>query len=125
MPINKEYNETPHSPMEVVEQNPKAFIIEECIPACKELWKKNVYTFMVSDYLNEGECWIEVAIDNLSDENKEILIQMSGPNIRKMAYHPGCMTYDDGRVYLSSYHYQNHQNYVNSLTDSQEYKHTK
>lgn len=235
LPINEEYHEESRCSMEIVEQNPKVYIMEECIPACEELWKKNVYTFMVSDYLNEGECWIEVVIDNLSDENKEILLQMSGPDIRKMAYHKGCMTfginkvgkegqerllelaqefkmqdvpykeayitlpeyliqcgcykeienpdyvemkapwtlnlpteqlgkkiieyddwlassqssktikvfdstkvvkpleeylsetgaiYEDGRVYLSNYHYQKHQNYVKSLTDSQEHKHT-
>ena len=32
--------------------------------------------------------------------------------------------YEDGRVYLSDYHYQKHQNYVKSLTTSQEHKHT-
>ena len=221
--------------MEIVEQNPRVFIMEECIPACEELWKKNVYTFMVSDYLNEGECWIEVVIDNLSDENKEILFQLSGSDIRRRDYHRGCMIfgvnkvgkegqerllelaqkfqmqdvpyieayitlpeyliqrgcykevenpdyvemkapwtlnlpvdqlgkkiieyddwlassqssktikvfdstkvikpldeylseigaiYEDGRVYLSDYHYQKHQNYVKSLTTSQEHKHT-
>ena len=235
LPKNEEYNETPRSPMEMVEQNPQIYIMEECIPACEELWKKNVYTFMVSDYLNEGECWIEVVIDNLSDENKEILFQLSESDIRRRDYHRGCMIfgvnkvgkegqerllelaqkfqmqdvpygeayytlpeyliergcykeepnpdyiemqapwiqqsspdelgariiaydeylasnqskktikvfdstkvtkpledylsetgaiYEDGRVYLSDYHYQKHQNYVKSLTTSQEHKHT-
>lgn len=40
LPINDEFNETMNSSMEVVEKNPRTFIIEECIPACKELWKK-------------------------------------------------------------------------------------
>ncbi len=40
LPINDELNATMNSSMEDVEKNPRTFIIEECIPACKELWKK-------------------------------------------------------------------------------------
>ena len=36
LPKNEEYNETPRSPMEMVEQNPQIYIMEECIPACEE-----------------------------------------------------------------------------------------
>ena len=72
---------------------PRTFIIEECIPACKELWKKNIYTFMVSDHLNEGVCWIEVIVDNLSDENKEIFTQLEGEDIIKFSYHKGCINF--------------------------------
>ena len=72
LPLNDELNETMNSSMEDVEKSPRTFIIEECVPACKELWKKNIYTFMVSDHINEGVCWIEIIWDNLSDENKEI-----------------------------------------------------
>ena len=43
LPLNDEYSETMASPMEEVESNPRKFIIEECIPACKELWRKNIY----------------------------------------------------------------------------------
>ena len=56
LPVNDEFEETMTSPQEVVEKNPRKYIIEECIPACKELWSKNIYTFMVSDHLNDGEC---------------------------------------------------------------------
>ena len=40
LPINDELNETMNSSMEEVEKNPRTFIIEECVPACKELCKK-------------------------------------------------------------------------------------
>lgn len=93
LPINDELNETMSSSMEVVEKEPRRFIIEECIPACEELWKKNIYTFMVSDHLNEGECWIEVKFDNLSDENKEIFSLLDGDDIIKFSYHKGCVNF--------------------------------
>lgn len=93
LPLNDELNETMNSPMEEVEKNPRAFIIEECIPACEELWKKNIYTFMVSDHLNEGVCWIETALDGLSDENKEIFFQLAGEDVIKFSYHKGCINF--------------------------------
>lgn len=93
LPVNDEYNETMYSPQEEVENNPKKFIIEECIPACLELWKKNIYTFMVSDYLNEGVCWIEVVADSLSDENKKIYMDLSGDDIIKFSYHQGSFNF--------------------------------
>lgn len=93
LPINDELNETMNSSMEDVEKNPRTFIIEECVPACQELWKKNIYTFMVSDHLNEGVCWIEVILDNLSDENKEIFTQLEGEDIIKFSYHKGCVNF--------------------------------
>lgn len=93
LPPNDELNETMNSSMEDVEKNPRTFIIEECIPACKELWKKNIYTFMVSDHLNEGVCWIEVVANNLSDENKEIFTQLEGEDIIKFSYHEGCVNF--------------------------------
>lgn len=92
--INDEYAPTSASPMEIVEKSPRKFIIEECIPACKELWSKNIYTFMVSDALNilyGGECWIEINLDNLSTENKEILTQLNGNDVIKFPYHAGCL----------------------------------
>lgn len=93
LPVNDELNETMNSSMEEVEKNPRIFIIEECIPACKELWKNNIYTFMVSDHINEGVCWIEVIWDNLSDENKEIFIQLEGEDIIKFQYHRGSVNF--------------------------------
>lgn len=93
LPENEEFSETMSSPQEEVENNPKRFIIEECIPACQELWKKNIYTFMVSDHLNEGVCWIEVLFDSLSDENKEIFFQLSGEDVIRFTYHKGAINF--------------------------------
>lgn len=56
LPENEGYSETTSSPQEEVEKNPTQYIIQECLPACLELWRKNIYTFMVSDHLNEGIC---------------------------------------------------------------------
>lgn len=93
LPKNPELKETPSSPQEIVEANPRQFIIEECIPACQELWSKNIYTFMASDHLNEGQCWIEVVLDSLSDENKEILYQLEGEDVIKYSYHKDCANF--------------------------------
>ncbi len=93
LPVNDEYNETMTSPQEIVEKNPKRFILEECIPACKELWSKNIYTFMVSDHLNEGVCWIEIIGDCLSEENKKIFMNLKGEDVTKFSYHKGSVNF--------------------------------
>ena len=93
LPENEELSETMSSPQELVELNPRQFIIEECIPACQELWSKNIYTFMVSDHLNEGKCWIEIIFDSLSDENKDIFMKLTGDDIIKFSYHRGCVNF--------------------------------
>ena len=93
LPMNDELHESMTSPQEIVEANPRQFIIEECIPACQELWSKNIYTFMVSDHLNEGECWIELVADSLSDENKEIFMTLSGDDVIKFSYHKGTINF--------------------------------
>ncbi len=93
LPENDEYAEEISVSQETVESNPRQFIIEECIPACQELWSKNIYTFMVSDHLNEGQCWIEIVYDSLSDENKEIFMQLESEDIIKFSYHSGCVNF--------------------------------
>ena len=93
LPENQEYAETMTSPQEDVEKYPRKYIIEECIPACIELWKKNIYTFMVSDHLNKGQCWIEIIFDNLSQENKDIFMNLEGEDIIKYSYHPGTVNF--------------------------------
>lgn len=93
LPENDGYSETMTSPQEMVEANPRRYIIEECIPACIELWNKNIYTFMVSDHLNEGVCWIEVVADSFSDENKEIYAQLEGDDVVKFSYHSGTLNF--------------------------------
>ena len=98
LPQNDELNETQASPQEEVEKNPKKFIIEECIPACQELWNKNIYTFMVSDHLNENQCWIEIDGDCLSEENMKILQELNAPI--KFSYHKGCYNFGVDKVGL-------------------------
>jgi len=93
LPKNPEFNETVGSPQEEVEANPRQFIIEECIPACLELWSKNIYTFMVSDHENKGQCWIEVIADNLSEENRDIFMSLSGDDVIKFSYHKGTINF--------------------------------
>ena len=93
LPLNDEYDEIPNCSQDYVENNPRQFIIEECIPACQELWSKNIYTFMVSDHQNEGECWIEVLFNNLSEENKSVYSQLNGEGVIKFSYHPGYVNF--------------------------------
>ena len=93
LPSSSEYQTEFQSSQEVVEQEPKHFIMPECLPACKELWNKNVYTYMVSDHGNEGECWIEVVADFLSDENKDVYMQLEDEDIIKFSYHHGTLNF--------------------------------
>lgn len=93
LPINDGYNSSLECSMEDVESNPHVFIMEECLPACKELWSKNIYTFMVSDYNNDGKCWIEMKLDCLSDENVEIFNNLCGEDVFKFSYHKGCVNF--------------------------------
>lgn len=93
LPENEGYAETMTSPQEEVEKNPQQYIIQECLPACQELWSKNIYTFMVSDHLNEGMCWIEVVEDSLSEENKKIYLELSDEDTIKFSYHDGTINF--------------------------------
>lgn len=93
LPENEGYSETMSSPQEEVEKNPTQYIIQECLPACQELWKKNIYTFMVSDHLNEGICWIEIIADSLSEENKDIYFGLSDDEAVKFSYHKGTINF--------------------------------
>lgn len=98
LPKNDEFNPTRRSSQEDVEKNPKQYIIKECIPACQELWKKNIYTFMVSDHHDEGECWIEISGECLSEENMKILKELNAPI--KFCYHEGCYNFGVNKVGL-------------------------
>lgn len=93
LPENEGYDETMSSPQEEVEKNPTRYIIQECLPACQELWRKNIYTFMVSDHLNEGICWIEIIADSLSEENKDIYFGLSDEETVKFSYHKGTINF--------------------------------
>jgi hypothetical protein len=86
---NKEYEGAPRVTQEMVEAEPRRWIIEECIPACEILWNKNIYTFMCSDSLDKN-AWIEIEIDCLSDENKMILEKIKNDYICYQ-YHYGCV----------------------------------
>jgi hypothetical protein len=93
LPKNDDYNETMTSPQEEVENNPTRFIIEECLPACRELWGKNIYTFMVSDHVNVGVCWIEIIASNLSEENLKIYEELDDNEVIKFSYHNGTINF--------------------------------
>lgn len=86
---NREYEGAPRVTQEMVEAEPRRWIIEECVPACEILWSKNIYTFMCSDSIDR-DAWIELEISCLSDENKAILeaIREEYPCFQ---YHTGCL----------------------------------
>lgn len=86
---DKQYVGAPRVNQETVERNPEKYIIKECIPACKILWSKNIYTFMCSDQLDEN-AWIEFEIDTLSEENKEVLEELK-KEYKFVNYHEGCV----------------------------------
>lgn len=74
---------------EEVETCPEKWIIKECIPACKILWSKNIYTFMCSDFVDQN-AWIEIALENLSNENLAILEEIK-KEFYCYSYHHGCI----------------------------------
>ncbi len=164
LPVPDEYQSDLPTGMEYVEAHSEQYIVPECIPACKELWRKNVYTFMVcdTDDLKEGRAWICIQDIYLSDRNKEILESLKQiPNVtvntwdtyydhtayitvpfvgqtaqdmlldiaRRFEmqdvpegyayrmYNPGDPVHEgeileDGRIYLSDYHYKKHLNFL-------------
>ncbi|MBD9115436.1 hypothetical protein EGP95_06655 [bacterium] len=89
MQQSNKFSEVSQTSMEEVENNPEKFIMTECIPACKELWSKNIYTFMVSNYIGENGIWIEI-YDEISDENLKYLKSLKSKNISVSIYHDGC-----------------------------------
>lgn len=86
---NKEYEGAPRVTQEMVEENPRKWIIEECVPACQILWDKNIYTFMCSDGI-DSDAWIELEIDCLSLENQAILEEIRQEYVCYQ-YHQGCL----------------------------------
>lgn len=79
LPVPEEYESDAITSMECVEANPEHYIVPECLPACKELWSKNIYTFMVCDSYNleSGNAWICLEETVLSERNKEILASLN------------------------------------------------
>lgn len=98
LPQNEDYYGTMTSPMVEVENAPKVYVIEECIPACQILWGKNIYTFMTSDYNDKGMCWIEIKNENLSPANKRIYEQMEGQDVIKFEKHKGAVCFGVNKV---------------------------
>ena len=86
---NKEYEGASRVSQEMVEANPRKWIIEECIPACEILWSKNIYTFMCSDSL-DCNAWIELELDCLSNKNLAILEEIKRDYVCYQ-YHYGCL----------------------------------
>ncbi len=86
---NIEYVGASRVSQEEVEMNPRKWIIEECILACQILWKKNIYTFMCSDGLDQN-AWIELELDCLSEENLAILEEIKS-EYPCYKYHEGCI----------------------------------
>ena len=76
LPLHENYESGTYIYQEALEREPEEYIIPECIPACKELWKKNIYTFMTGDYLDEESVWIEINAEALSEENKDIFLKL-------------------------------------------------
>ncbi len=64
---------------EYVMENPEQFIIPECIECCKLLWSKGIDTYQCGNYEDpiENGFWIEIDTSSLSDENKQLLNEIS------------------------------------------------
>lgn len=86
---NREYEGAPRVTQEMVEAEPRRWIIEECVPACEILWSKNIYTFMCSDSIDK-DAWIELELECLSPENIEILEEIKKEYVCYQ-YHQGCL----------------------------------
>ena len=95
LPESEKYAPVMAAPMQDVEANAERFIMTECLPACRELWKKNVYTFMVSDAQND-EAWIEVFADGLSEENKSYMLELDNKGVHVFCYHDGTISFGAG-----------------------------
>ena len=89
LPQSDSFGEVSHASEEEVENNPEKYIMTECIPACKELWSKNIYTFMVSNYEGESGIWVEI-YNEISADNLNYLKSLTEKNINVNVYHKGC-----------------------------------
>jgi hypothetical protein len=65
-----------HAPQCMVEDYPEIFVDPECLPACKELWEKNIYTYTTSEPADgDGGAWIEIETIALEDDNMCYLVE--------------------------------------------------
>lgn len=78
LPVPEGYESVGPTPVKLVKANPERFIVPECLPACKELWIKNIDTFMVCDLLDLETGWAWICLEDilLSARNKEILASL-------------------------------------------------
>lgn len=96
LPDNPAYAPVTKADMEFVEANPEKFIMPECLPACKVLWEKNIYTYMVSDSV-DFEAWIELEARALSPENLEYLLSLESQGVHIVkGYHSGTIQFGVG-----------------------------
>lgn len=86
---NREYEGAPRVSQQMVEEEPRRWIIEECVPACQILWDENIYTFMCSDGV-DFDAWIELELECLSPENRAILEEIRQEYVCYQ-YHEGCL----------------------------------
>lgn len=94
LPLSKLKISASHASQEDVESDPESFIDPECLPACKDLWDKNIYTFMVSDEL-ETNSWIEFPIEALSYNNRIIMLDLVAQGKATLTcYHERCVRMD-------------------------------
>ncbi len=82
LPLNNNYERGIYKYQEALEKEPEKYIIPECLPACLELWKKNIYTFMTSDYSDKDNIWIEVNANALSEDNKAIFLALENKGVK-------------------------------------------
>lgn len=78
LPVPEGYESVGPTPVKLVKANPERYIVPECLPACKELWSKNIDTFMVCDLLDLETGWAWICLEDilLSARNKEILASL-------------------------------------------------
>ena len=78
LPVPEGYESVGPTPVKLVKANPERFIVPECLPACKELWRNNIDTFMVCDLLDLETGWAWICLEDilLSARNKEILASL-------------------------------------------------
>jgi len=80
LPVPNEYIRfSDHVSMEDVKKSPTIYIIPECLPACEELWGKNIDTYWVSEAYAQSESpetHIIIEKKCLSKENLNIMLEI-------------------------------------------------
>jgi hypothetical protein len=77
-----------------VERDPDSYIEPECIPACQELWAKNIYTRATPDPTQQADgMWIEIDLRALSTANIRIMLGLVAKGITLCSKHEGCVAF--------------------------------